>query len=308
MTAQLQALPPGSTVSYPAGSSDLDHERFRVVGFGGDRLAQALRLFPQLLRLFNGAVPLILGCYPAALGNFPSAVFLDTYLRPVNFFRGLALAAARDMTAIVITQPLIIAELLVQAVRAGVHFPQRMLLASGGYPMPASLERFILRLLATAGCQECDVLHAYGVAEVDFGILAAIRQPDGRLIYRVLADDVQVRIHAGRIELRKAPASEWLQTPDRAVALADGFEIIGNSERVDAALLAELERWDDECWRRYTGRLGQGDRGLLWQLREGESAPKDGEISFHTFFERFGDSILDKPVWRLSQPMSRGQV
>ena len=299
MSSDSKVLVAGSAISSPAGSSDLDYERYRVIRGGSDRLAAALSVFPQLRKLMTGSAPLILGCYPAALGSFPSAVVIDTYLRPANFIRGLALAAARDMTAIVISQPLIIADMLAQAALAKVRLPQRLLIASGGYPMPASLERFIRTLLFEHGCAEAEVLHSYGVAEVDFGILAALRSADGSLVYRRLADDIEIRIHQGLIELRRQTEYSWVTTPDRGQETAAGLIIFSDAGRVHPRVLAELESWDAQRWQRCTGRLSHEGALAFRQLRKHVQPLEDCELSFHAFFERFGGSSLDKPDWSL---------
>ncbi len=297
MITDCHELLPGSQISYPAGSTNLDCERFRLLGSGGDRLAAALKVFPQLGRLMNTAPPLIICCYPAALGAFPGAVFLDTYLRPANFIRGLALAASRDMTAIVISQPLIVADLLVRALLARVPLPQRMLIAVGGYAMPASLERFIATLLHVGGCEHFEILHAYGVAEVDFGILAALRDEQGALLYRPLTQDVEVRLQGGRIELRRPASAGWVKTDDRAEATADGLLIHGNAARQHPRTMAELERWDYDGWWRCTGRLGADLSRRQRQLRRHVKDAQAGELSFHAFFETCGGDELEKPDW-----------
>ncbi|MCC7477970.1 hypothetical protein IT575_05875 [bacterium] len=297
MSTELRVLKAGSAISFPAGSSDLNCERFRVMSGGSDRLVQALSVFPQLRRLMTASPPLILGCYPAPLGSFPSAVVVDTCLRPANFVRGLALAASRSMTAIVISQPLILADMLVQAALAGQVFPQRMLLASGGYPMPASLERFIHGLLRQQGCSEAEILHAYGVAEVDFGILGALRRADGGLPYQLLAPEIELRLASGRIELRQVGDAAWTVTQDRGTYCPDGLHIDCDPARVHPVVLAELETWGSRRWWRCTGRIRQLQGQVFKQLRKGLQPAASTELGYHAFFERFGGCFLDKPDW-----------
>lgn len=297
MCTEQKVLTAGSALSFPAGSTDLDCERFRVISGGSDRLVQALRVFPQLRRLMTASPPLILGCYPAPLGNFPSAVVVDTCLRPANFVRGLALAASRSMMAIVISQPLILADMLVQAALAGQAFPQRMLLASGGYPMPASLERFIHGLLKQQGCCEAEVLHAYGVAEVDFGILGALRSVDGGLPYQLLAPEIELRLASGRIELRQVGDAAWTVSQDRGTYFPDGLHIDCDPARVHPAVLAELETWGSRRWWRCTGRLRMQNGEALVQLRKGLQPVAASELCYHAYFEQFGGCILEKPDW-----------
>jgi hypothetical protein len=293
----MQALEPGAVISYPAGSADLDPERFRLLSGPTRRMAEVFAAHPQLAGLLGSLPPLIVNCYPATLGVFPQAVQVDTYMRQPSFDRALALAAARGMTAILIGQPLALGELVAGAVHAGVHFPAALLIASGGYYLPTGLELFLTASSRASGCEQVAVLHAYGIAEVDFGVLTGIRGGGGELTYRLTAADVELRISDGMLELRRCGDTSWVASGDRAEMVNGGYRIRSGPERVCPAALAELESWRMDQWARYTGRIHIGTRGVTRQLRLSSLGPSMREATYYEFFDRYGGSPLDKPRW-----------
>lgn len=126
-------LDPGDVLSYSAGRRDLDPYAFRKVSQDAGRLAGIVAAFPYLDGILGTQFPLIVSCYPATtLGSMPHEVFVDTYLRKVNFSRAMLLAADQHMPTIVIGQPLSFLELLLRLVDSQHPLPRQLIVMLGG--------------------------------------------------------------------------------------------------------------------------------------------------------------------------------
>jgi hypothetical protein len=180
MNADTSALPnPGTCLSFSASTGVSLPVRYRVVAQSGDRTQDILRAYPQFISLLVGRPPILANAYPATLGEFPSAISVDICQRPANAWRALALAADLNVAVIFTGQPLYIAELLRGYAALDLQWPKVVVAAVGGYVCPASLERFLTRLLPEGVVKL--VLHCYGVAEADFACLVGNRTRSGRI-------------------------------------------------------------------------------------------------------------------------------
>lgn len=292
-------LAPGSVLSFSGRSADPFKFR-RVNTAGPDRFGAVLNAFPHLRRFFaDGQPPIVVNHYPAALGPLPSAIVIDTYLRRQNFARALHLAQATNRTAIILGQPLALADFIQSASATETPMPRRVLIAAGGYSCPWSLEVFLLQVLKQAG-STCELIHAYDVAEVEYGIFVGTRNPQtGHVVYRHVATQIDWNIESGKLRLRDISTAEWIETGDLAWITADGGLQIGlTEERASASILATLEKWSISDWSRRTGYLARTQGNLLFQCREHVAPTSPDEQEFFAFARQTGMSFLDKPVWQ----------
>jgi hypothetical protein len=243
---------------------------------------------------------MVLNAYPAALGNFDYAIYVDTYLSPNVASRALQLAAREDRVVFLLGQPLFVAELLIRHVQAAYALPRVIIAAMGGYLCPLSLEVTLRHLLGDN--VQFEVLHGYGVAEVDAGLfLGSTRTANGDIIYEPRADAIVERAEDGRllVGIRDADGREKLRgfdTGDFIELLDGGGCLIRNGlSRLHPEVASRLSQWTERDWRRRTGYLNRAP--YVTQLREGEAPESAEEVSFHEFAARIGMTWLRKPVW-----------
>src|SRR5690606_18686184 len=106
--------------------------------------------------------------------------------------RALHFAHLEQMPVMLIGQPLFMADLLFRHISKNPVLPHTLLFATGGYVMPRSLEN-ALRALVAPYCPDFNIIHGYGVAEVDAGCLFASRRTvEGHLVYEPRGPDVDV--------------------------------------------------------------------------------------------------------------------
>jgi len=294
-------LESGGTISYSAGSSKLDPLSFRVVEDGSAKIASAVTLFPKLGKYFQ-STPVVLNCYPATLGAFQSVIYLDTYLRPVNFSRGLMLAENLNTACIVLGQPLTVLDLLLKhsSSEPKLPLPTQILFALGGYYAPASFEKTLSDLLTTLNVEH-NLLHAYGMAEIDFGCLLGVnRNKAGNINYKIANPDVLVELHEGKLSLGRVDQN-YYQTSDSATWQNDSLIISPGNQRLSPEMLKTLESWDNKQWKRRTGHVGKTNGELIFQLREDVIIEDESEMKFHAFSKTFNMSWQAKPNWSVSR-------
>jgi hypothetical protein len=301
MRKQLRPLRAGEVISFSAGNNAGDPRKFRRVYGGEDRLANVLRHFPKLASVLQ-AGPVIINCYPATLGAFPSAAVCDTYLRQSTFSRALELCSLEEQPAILLGQPLAVADLLFHHISSHGTMPQNAIICVGGYYCPASLETFLQRTLEAAGCHGL-FFHAYGTAEVDFAVFVGERNsPRRRICYTHVAPHVVYRMNETELELRRIDDDVFHGTGDHAVCNDDGRLSIRAGRRLDPQIAELLESWTNEDWRRKTGYLFRcSDNGFHFQLRKGVTQRSAAEVKFGVFQDEAVGSFLDKPDWSISE-------
>lgn len=291
------AVKRGCILSFSAGSPVGNSLSYRIVPQEGDKVGQALAINPALAALIAGRIPLVVGCYPAFLGFFSSSVFVDTYLRPSVFERALRLAANEDLAPVLVSQPLIIADLLQRCAAAVRLHTKPLIVAMGGYACPWGLEKHLMSLLP----QGSVILHGYGMAEVGFACLLGTRQDSGEVAYRLVDPDVEVSLQGGLLGFSKTLYTErqhW-NTEDRA-RLENGLYFIQPGEkRVSPRVWNELQSWSPAQWSRRTGHFADRDGRLSFQLRSGEAPQSSQEMDFYDFARDHGMTWFDKPTWSI---------
>lgn len=322
----------GKILSYSAGSTSRDPYKFRVIKEASPptKLRRLLETFDELTRFFvDPDSSLVIDGYPAALGGLDSMTRVVTYLHPPTCARALELAALESWRAVFIAQPLAGAHLLLTALEQGIRWPKEMLWATGGYPLPASLQELITQDLADQNCA-LSVMQAYGIAELDHTLLAAIqRDSKGRPIYHLVDEELAFE---NRMEERSESSNPFVSLrykgktlPNQDLIKASGstYRLRGDPTRYSDRVVAWLESWQPCDWERFTGylmvELAENGRSLVLQRRHRQSVagrigPIENELSevataeipegcvvremnHFAFAERFGMSWLEKPVW-----------
>ncbi|MGE0324368.1 MAG: hypothetical protein AB7K71_06425 [Polyangiaceae bacterium] len=319
LKAQMQDLKPGDILSYSSGSHDRGPYGFRTIRPGGNLMALFANRYPQVLQGFDGRVPMVINAYPACIGTFDFGITVDSYLSHSTASRALHLAHLERYPVMLIGQPLYLADLLFRHLATNPVLPPTLLLVTGGYVMPRSLEMSLRQLIAAvtpraAHGTTLNLINGYGVAEVDAGCLwATQRTPEGHLVYEPRSADVEVVLEGSDLLLSlRSPNGgyvvERFPTGDSGIAAQaiDGTPgyVIWNNERLHPNVLKILESWSFEDWERRTGYLYYG-REIRFQLRKGFE-PKVGlEAEFHDYEKKYGHYWLFKPVWGRAQDSGR---
>lgn len=284
----------GVELSFSAGARLDAALEYRVLHGGHDRFAQAFSFFPELSDCLM-PLPLVINDYPVSLGPVASACMCQTHTRQVTFSHALRLAAERAMPAVILGQPLLVAEHLTQHLTRGLAVPDTVIMAVGGYVCPDSLETYLLRRLRQRGTR-AQLLHAYGTAGTDFAVLIGRRSALGRVQYRHVARHVAVKVDDGRLWL-SAVDGAWHDTGDYASLAADTIEI-DSCARTASGVLAQLQSWGCTEWTRRTGYMSVDSSGRTqWQLRPGAASQGADELPYGAFIDRFGITLPEKPDW-----------
>lgn len=290
-------------LSYPAGSSSTDPDRYRFIQPGhSQRLMQLNDLFPDLRKDINSSA-IIVDAYPASLGLVGIAPSIDTYLHSPTFISALRLARQELRPVFLAAQPLVGAGLLLEVSKSEFQLPRRILWGTGGYLMPNSLESFVKEVLRSLGC-EIRFLYSYGVAEIGHTCFAATERSDaGHPCYRKVAPSVTADIVGDDRQLRLAsPDGRQVLTGDHASVSEGVWTLTSGGQRVHPDVLAELECWSHEDWSRRTGYLHATPAKTFIQLRPGiDVVEGTSEVEFYDFWRRFEGSLTTKPVWKLHE-------
>lgn len=312
----------GKILSYSAGSTSLDPFKFRVIDSQkpSDKMTRLAAIFPQFQPFFGDPLrSLVVDAYPAALGGMDAMTRVITYLHPPTCIRALRLAAAEDRRAVFIAQPLAGADLLLQALETQMDWPSELLWATGGYPLPASLQRSVEAWLAEYDCQ-LTVLQAYGVAELDHTLMASMdRDAASRPIYHLVDPRLELDVQEEVCSLKTHIHFEGKKTAnhDRIESCGEDYRIHGNASLYCDGALGWLEQWQPNDWRNYTGYLSDRNGAILLQQRRGQTS--DDEVAMnclslsalaslprgldcrpvehYDFMSQDGMSWMEKPSW-----------
>lgn len=237
---------------------------------------------------------ILIHAYPVPVnGSFGATII--TYADPEQTIKALRFSEQSHTFTILTGMPLLLAEALLRSTA----LPKRMLMITGGYPMPFSLEKFLVDYCSQMECQ-LDVMHAYGVAEIDAGLFFAFeRNKNGELIYYP-RDDIEYSISdSGSLSVRVKLDGKWSkqeQTGDFAERHDDGI-LIKNPQRLSKKVELALAEAD---WKRKTGYVALDETGALrWQLRRDTGVQASCEMEHFDFMRSFGMRWISKPNWSL---------
>lgn len=293
--------------SYPAGTTSYEPDGFRrIVADTDNRWSAMTKAFPQLGRFLTSS-SLLIQAYPAALGISGLMPVVPHALHRPTFVRAIGSAVQEARPVVLAAQPLAGADRLLVAVDDGLEFPSEILWATGGYPLPRSLEGIVRQRLADRGCT-LTILHCYGVGEIGHTCFAAIERDEaGDPIFRRLlpglrivdqpltSDGESIQSVLVREDGRRAA------TGDRWRRLDDGWRLTCGPQRLDPDIEALLESWGEEEWLRRTGYLHVAEtpsRKTYFQLRDTtEVSIGRCEMHYHDFAGRFGGTLDVKPTW-----------
>lgn len=300
--ADFRPLKAGDVLSYSSGTHENGPYGYRTLRTGGDVMGLLQQRWPRVLASFGGRLPVVINAYPASLGRFDFGVFVDSYLSLSTGSRAMHLAALENMPVMLLGQPLLVADLMYRHLANNPTMPDTLVIGTGGYVMPRSLESALLGLLRER-CSNVHIVHGYGVAEVDSSCLLAVdRNPDGHLVYHPRADvrvdfDPDQQLLLTLLDANTgAPLVERFPTGDGGKPTDDGGYLVWNHERLHPHVLRLLESWKPRDWERRTGYLYYG-KEIRFQLRKHHDPEIALEAEFHEYEKRYGQSWLFKPVW-----------
>lgn len=297
MTVSNLSRLPSCPLSYPAGASSWDPYRFRVVGIDSTNMVKNLiGRFPRLGKFFGPGTLMING-YAATLGLTGFSPSVDTYLHLPTFMSAMQLAAKENLNVVLTAQPLVAADFLYRATQVNIDLPRKILLGTGGYFMPQSLEDFTRACLKEHGV-ELDLIFSYGMAEVGHSLLCATeRLPNAQPIYYQIADQIQLRADESSRLIILTKEGKTFHPGDFAEQRKGEWLIHCNPDRLDQRVRDELETWGNTEWERRTGYLHASDTGFKFQLRENVRTAERDELCYHLFWHQFGGATTTKPKW-----------
>ncbi|HEV2613858.1 MAG TPA: hypothetical protein VGV92_04015 [Gammaproteobacteria bacterium] len=292
---------PGNVLVFSAGSKELNPDKHRVLHPSDDSFMTYAKHFPMLYKFVSLFKPIMLiSCYPSTIGIFPHVIFTDTYLRFPNFARALMLAQKKGYTAVIVGQPLVVLDMLVQYKKQAHPFPRHLIIGIGGYYCPISLEKTLNTIVGNKHKISC-VLHGYGTGESEFNSLVGIRHATQDIIYKPISNRLQPVIKEGKLWLQNKTKKLDYETGDHATLTSDGRIIIQNPpERLSPDIPDFLNQWTESDWLRRTGFITKQQDNFIMQLRQGvqpESNNNITELDFYAYANQFPFSWLDKPSW-----------
>jgi hypothetical protein len=293
-------LKAGDVVRFSAGTTQDGPEGYGLVGPASGLLRASAQKWPGIAAALDG-MPMLINAYPTSIGRFDAGVLVDTYLSPRTVARALHLAHLRRLPAVLVSTPLFAADVLLAYAKSERPWPRSLVLVSGGYPMPSSLQA-VLREVAGENCRVFSLLHLYGATEADAACMMAVERDDaGELIYHVRGDDVEVRVESGDLLLSvKEPSGAYkvreYKTGDQARRVGAGYAI-WNDRRFSREVMTLLTGWNKDIWSRRTGHALRVGNDRLFQLRDGPVVPQSHEMEFYDFWRQSGLGWLQKPVW-----------
>jgi hypothetical protein len=287
-------------LSFSAGPSRPDDRAYRLVTVSAaQRLDRLARLCPEVGPI-DPARLMVINAYPASTILPTDVLFVDTYLRPATFVRALEYAGRHEALPVLIAQPLMAARLLLEARTS--RALSRLVILLGGYPCPLTLERWLAGRAREAG-MAATIAHLFGVAEIEAGLLAGRRAPDGLVHYQPFAAGYTPRLdEAGRLAFARSDGA-CLRTEDFARSTGRTWLLTPNPRRYDQSVLAAFETWSAGDWTRRTGFVRYASESPVWQLRPGHDPEVRGEMEHFAFARSTGMSWLDKPDWSAEAPL-----
>ncbi|MBF0538017.1 MAG: hypothetical protein HQL03_07165 [Nitrospirae bacterium] len=204
-------------------------------------------------------------------------------------------------TCYIIGQPLLLSDFIYKYIDSSGKIPTEMLIIEGGYLCPVTLENFTKDILIRSNCQT-EILHAYGVAEVDAGCFMGMdRNSDGDIIYYIVTDNIKAVLRDGKLLLHQhdmeTNEERLFDTDEFAKEYNDGLLIQNKIERLNPDIVALFDSFDNNKWRRYTGYVAMINNNYHMQLRSNVLDCTTNEIEFWEFCKLYGYTWLNKPNW-----------
>lgn len=287
----------GDILSYSASTQNQDPYGFRKAHSDPDYFEALGQLWPDIRSFLGDGVPLIINAYPAFLGQFTIGINVDSYLNIKTILRAFELAQREHKSVFLIGQPLFLAEAIF---RGGLKhkLPEQLLVFSGGYEMPKSLEESLSTVLSQAGSQH-HFIHCYGMAELDAACLVAFeRDAQGDLKYYPRSPSIDIQINNDHLALRHIQKSDqWFDSGDIGEQRENYWVVTPSPKRFHPEIQSAFFSWTLEDWRRRTGFIAPHADGVVFQLREGLEPETDHEIAYFIYAHRYGFSWLNKPAW-----------
>ncbi len=294
-------LSKGDIISYSSGTTSADYDSYRTIKSNFDPFVSFIK---KQVDWWNKPqkTPILVNAYPATIINSKDTILVDSYLNQKTASRALAMAAAKERPAILVAQSLFAADIIHYHLQTGQNFPQHMVLITGGYYMPFSLEKFIRNCINRAD-RKINVFHCYGLAEVEMGCLVAdSRDEYGNPRYYERDNLIETKVENGtlRISLKNQPGDYVVKeynTRDKAQIIDDHI-ILNRYDRICYEVLTILESWDWKEWSRRTGYMKKiGHLNYVFQVRSHGVSEYTGELPYYQFSDLTGNTFLSKPDW-----------
>jgi hypothetical protein len=268
-------------------------------------ISEAKEKYPNIMKDFSPNATLFINAYPAFIPFYGGGDYIDAYVDPDTAKAALKFAFDQNKAAVLIAQPLFALELFMRYEQSGLNFPKRLLVVTGGYPIPSSLLTVLETIAEKNNCL-MNWLAGYGLAEIDAGLFFSMEMKDKEIIYYPRSD-VKVAIvnpdsdGFGKMKISLKNKTENELVKDEAKQMGNGFIIRAEKTKVNKKNFQILESWTLEDWRRKTGYLYHdlNKKKYIYQLREGLSPNNDQEASFYSYAESIGGfSWNKKPIWK----------
>ncbi|MBX9704375.1 MAG: hypothetical protein K2X39_09510 [Silvanigrellaceae bacterium] len=295
------ALKRGSLISYSASTTRNDPWGFRVVKNDHSLFKSLIVKYPEIQQqMITDKPTLLINCYPAPIPHFELGISVETYLSKKIAHRALKLAEEVELPTILAGQPLFLAEIIFSYLEKENSFPKKILISTGGYEMPDSLE-YVLKEKLSPYSSYLRILHGYGTAEVALSCLIATeRNKDKHLIYFPRSEEFKINIHDNKLFLSYVDSTgkyiiENFNTGDEIFSYENGF-IIKNEARFSEKARQEFSTWTTNDWERKTGYLSF-DEKTIFQLRKHKQPLHKNEMNYFQFMEKTDFEWLNKPHW-----------
>lgn len=290
-------------LSYSSGTNSKDPYSFRMIeAYDGEKNeGPFIAQFAAEILAGQTRLPVFINLYPARVMTPFPCVRIDTYLSLSVFNRALNYAALEGPLTLVAAQPLLLADALTHVLADSEEnaIPKTLVMILGGYPLPLSLETYLVSLLEPFS--SVLFVMAYGVAEVGAGLLFSVsRDERGRYVFLPRSSEVRYQTRPdGRLRIGLGSEKPLFDTGDYAEELSDSQLIISPSpKRYAEETLRMIETWDTETWRRRTGMMfRKDDRKPFFQLRKGIVATSNDEVEFWDFCRITNFCWTQKPDW-----------
>ena len=287
-------LPPGSSITFNSGGDQLSIGNLNVRHDENSRAQGLMTEFPEIISpVLQPAPPLFIDFYPSGFGAMPHFPSIVCGMRVLTALKALSFAHERGMNAILSGQPLGIGEVASRIEPLGRGRRGHALILLGGYESFPALEEMIRAKLGEVFAS-VEILHLYGANEVDFAIMAGVRE--GRSIrYKTIQSDWRPDLSEGCAFVSTDGRKQ--QVEDLISETPEGFEIQQAVEKLSDRTRSFLDQKSPDWWRLHTGHVGFEAGAFIAQMRRGAGPLAPTSLTYGAFIDKFGMELQDKPRW-----------
>jgi hypothetical protein len=286
----------GSTITFSSGQNPSSISNLKIRRGDITRMQGLAAEFPDIADRLTGKVPLFANFYPSGFGTLPGFCAIECGMRPANALKAITLAARHRRAFLISGQPLAIGQVASMLDAQPDERSPYALIALGGYESFAELDKMIEKHFLTV-FKRVDILHLYGLNEVDFALLAGRREPGGDAHYRAIQDEWTLQLHGDTSAFIQRDSGETVPIEDTINAIDDAFVVRQPQHKISTAVRQFLAVKDEHWWQSHTGYIGMRDQEFQSQLRPGVMPQHDSDWRYGQFIDAFGMAIQEKPRW-----------